>query len=86
MPLQKDTIRMTSFSELPLSARMQQRLVASKFHIPTPIQAAAIPSALAGKDLVAFKAERAHILTEMAAMPLESKVADTGGDLRAAKD
>jgi len=41
---------------------------------------------LTGKELVAFKADRAHILSEMAAMPLESKVADTGGDLRAAKD
>ncbi|HSM95043.1 MAG TPA: peptidoglycan DD-metalloendopeptidase family protein [Rhizomicrobium sp.] len=41
---------------------------------------------LSGKELVAFKNERQHLLTEMAAMPLESKVADTGGDLRAAKD
>jgi murein DD-endopeptidase MepM/ murein hydrolase activator NlpD len=41
---------------------------------------------LAGKDLTAFQADRSHILGEMAAMPLESKVADTGGDLRAAKD
>ena len=44
---------MTSFTELPLSAAMQQRLKASQFHIPTPIQSAAIPHALAGKDLVA---------------------------------
>ncbi|HEY7978816.1 MAG TPA: M23 family metallopeptidase [Rhizomicrobium sp.] len=41
---------------------------------------------LFGKELVAFKNERTHILSEMAAMPLESKVADSGGDLRAAKD
>ena len=41
---------------------------------------------LTGKELVAFKADRSHILSEMAAMPLESKVADTGGNLRAAKD
>jgi ATP-dependent RNA helicase RhlE len=44
---------MMSFSELPLSAPLQQRLAASHFHIPTPIQADAIPHALAGKDLVA---------------------------------
>jgi len=44
---------MTSFTELPLSAALQQRLKASQFHIPTPIQTAAIPHALAGKDLVA---------------------------------
>ena len=44
---------MTSFSELPLSALLQQRLTASQFHHPTPIQAAAIPHALAGKDLMA---------------------------------
>lgn len=42
---------------------------------------------LIGKELVAFKAERAHILSEMAAMPLETKVAGTGSsDLRTAKD
>jgi murein DD-endopeptidase MepM/ murein hydrolase activator NlpD len=42
---------------------------------------------LAGKELTAFKAERAHILTEMASMPLETKVAGTGSsDLRTAKD
>jgi ATP-dependent RNA helicase RhlE len=51
--LQKDTIRMTSFSELPLSATLRQRLSAFQFHIPTPIQAAAIPHALAGKDVMA---------------------------------
>jgi hypothetical protein len=51
--LQKDTIRMTSFSELPLSASLQQRLSISQFHTPTPIQAAAIPHALAGKDVMA---------------------------------
>ncbi len=46
-------IRMTSFTELPLSGSLQQRLAASQFHTPTPIQSAAIPHALAGKDLMA---------------------------------
>ncbi len=41
---------------------------------------------LFGRDLVAFKEARAHIDNELASMPLESKVAEQGGDLRAAKD
>jgi ATP-dependent RNA helicase RhlE len=44
---------MTSFTELPLSALLQERLTASRFITPTPIQSAAIPHALAGKDLLA---------------------------------
>lgn len=44
---------MTTFTELPLSAALQQRLAAAEFIIPTPVQAAAIPPALEGKDLVA---------------------------------
>ncbi len=41
---------------------------------------------LFGKDLKGFMAQREHVLTEMAAMPLESKVAEQGGDLRPPKD
>jgi ATP-dependent RNA helicase RhlE len=44
---------MMSFTELPLSAALQNRLAAAEFHTPTPIQSAAIPHALAGNDLVA---------------------------------
>lgn len=44
---------MTSFTELPLSAALQQRLKANNFNTPTPVQAAAIPQALAGKDVLA---------------------------------
>ncbi len=44
---------MTTFAELPLSAAVQRRLAAAQFLTPTPIQTAAIPPALAGKDLVA---------------------------------
>src|SRR5438552_5670253 len=44
---------MQSFSELPLSLYTQERLSLAKFSIPTPIQAAAIPQALAGKDVLA---------------------------------
>ncbi|MGH9538305.1 MAG: hypothetical protein ACRD3H_10290, partial [Terriglobales bacterium] len=42
--------RMQSFSELPISPYTQERLSLAKFVTPTPIQAAAIPQALAGKD------------------------------------
>jgi ATP-dependent RNA helicase RhlE len=44
---------MQSFSELPLSPYTQERLSSLKFSIPTPVQAAAIPQALAGKDVLA---------------------------------
>ena len=44
---------MTNFTELPLSAALQQRLAAAQFITPTPIQALAIPPALERKDLVA---------------------------------
>jgi len=43
---------MISFSELPLTAALQQRLAAAQFITPTPVQAQAIPPALAGKDLL----------------------------------
>jgi ATP-dependent RNA helicase RhlE len=44
---------MTNFSELPLSAALQERLAAGNFKIPTPVQAGAIPPALLGKDVLA---------------------------------
>src|SRR5580704_5477030 len=44
---------MTSFTELPLSSALQQRLATAEFIIPTPIQAQAIPCALEGKDVLA---------------------------------
>ncbi len=43
---------MKTFSELPLSAALQQKLAAAKFITPTPVQALAIPPALAGKDVL----------------------------------
>jgi ATP-dependent RNA helicase RhlE len=48
----KKTI-MQSFTELPLSPYTQERLSSLNFSIPTPVQAAAIPQALAGKDVLA---------------------------------
>jgi len=44
---------MTRITEMPLSAGLQQRLAAAQFTTPTPIQAEAIPPALAGKDVLA---------------------------------
>ncbi|MDT8067359.1 MAG: DEAD/DEAH box helicase [Terriglobia bacterium] len=44
---------MTKFVELPLCPALQGRLAAGQFINPTPIQSAAIPAALEGKDLVA---------------------------------
>jgi ATP-dependent RNA helicase RhlE len=44
---------MTSFTELPLSSALRQRLATAQFITPTPIQAQAIPSALEGKDVLA---------------------------------
>ena len=43
---------MTTFSELPLSAALQQKLAAAQFTILTPIQQQAIPLALAGRDVI----------------------------------
>src|SRR5690242_12412726 len=44
---------MQSFKELPISQYTQEQLTAAKFSIPTPVQAAAIPVALQGKDVLA---------------------------------
>src|SRR5580700_11453068 len=44
---------MENFSELPISPYVQERLSFAGFSIPTPVQAAAIPQALAGKDVLA---------------------------------
>jgi len=43
---------MTTFTELPLSSALQQKLAAAQFTTPTPIQARAIPPALEGKDVI----------------------------------
>jgi len=44
---------MQSFSELPISLYMKERLSSARFTTPTPVQAAAIPQALDGKDVLA---------------------------------
>lgn len=44
---------MKSFSELAVSPSLRECLKAAQFSVPTPVQAAAIPQALAGKDVIA---------------------------------
>jgi len=44
---------MNQFSELPISSYMRARLAAAQFSTPTPVQQAAIPAALDGKDIFA---------------------------------
>jgi ATP-dependent RNA helicase RhlE len=45
--------KMQNFSELPISSYMKERLSGAKFSLLTPVQSAAIPQALAGKDVLA---------------------------------
>ncbi|HUL16531.1 MAG TPA: DEAD/DEAH box helicase [Terriglobales bacterium] len=44
---------MHNFSDLQISSSLKDRLAAANFSVPTPVQAAAIPKALEGKDLIA---------------------------------
>ncbi|HVB58438.1 MAG TPA: DEAD/DEAH box helicase [Candidatus Acidoferrales bacterium] len=44
---------MQSFSELPISQYTKERLSLARFSTPTPVQAAVIPEALQGKDILA---------------------------------
>jgi ATP-dependent RNA helicase RhlE len=44
---------MNSFSEFQISQDLKDRLAAARFSTPTPVQAAAIPLALEGKDVLA---------------------------------
>jgi len=45
--------KMQTFSELPISQYSKDRIAAARFTTPTPVQAAAIPQALLGKDVLA---------------------------------
>src|SRR5258708_2180045 len=44
---------MQIFSELPISTYVKERLSGARFSTPTPVQAAAIPHALEGTDVLA---------------------------------
>jgi len=52
-PSARDKADVQEFSELPLSEYTQERLAFARFSKPTPVQAATIPQALEGKDLLA---------------------------------
>jgi ATP-dependent RNA helicase RhlE len=45
--------KMQSFSELSISPSLKEKLQAARFSTPTPVQAAAIPQALSGTDVIA---------------------------------
>ena len=53
LPAEKTKIEMQNFSELQISNYTKERLSLANFSTPTPVQAAAIPQALAGKDVLA---------------------------------
>jgi ATP-dependent RNA helicase RhlE len=48
----REEIRMTTFSELPLSSALQGKLATAQFINLTPIQERTIPSALEGRDVI----------------------------------
>jgi len=50
---QESKSKMQSFSELPISSSMKERLAAAHFSVPTAVQAATIPHAMEGKDVLA---------------------------------
>jgi ATP-dependent RNA helicase RhlE len=52
-PRKKQLKPMVRFSELPISPYLQGRLAAAQFVTPTEVQAAAIPQAILGKDILA---------------------------------
>jgi len=52
-PTRKIKTTLFTFAELPISPYLQDRLKASEFITPTEVQAAAIPHAVQGKDIVA---------------------------------
>src|ERR1700723_400750 len=52
-PADKTKIEMQNFSELQISNYTKERLALANFATPTPVQAAAIPQALEGKDVLA---------------------------------
>ena len=50
---QENKIRLFTFTELPISPYLQDRLRAAKFVTPTEVQAAAIPHAVLDRDVIA---------------------------------
>lgn len=52
-PLSQQESKMQNFSELQISPYLKEKLASAGFETPTPVQAAAIPQALGGKDVLA---------------------------------
>ena len=52
-PPEKKASLMQSFTELEISPYIKERLSAARFVTPMPVQAAAIPQALKGHDVLA---------------------------------
>jgi ATP-dependent RNA helicase RhlE len=50
--LKKEVIRVTTFSELPVSPALRRKLAAAQFNNLTPIQERALPPALEGRDVI----------------------------------
>src|SRR5690242_11960412 len=53
MPVREKITLVQNFAELPISDYTKERLSRAGFSTPTPVQAAAIPHVLAGKDVLA---------------------------------
>ncbi|MGH9381022.1 MAG: DEAD/DEAH box helicase [Thermoanaerobaculia bacterium] len=68
-----------SFGELGLSAAVTEVLERAGFQHPTPIQAAAIPPALEGRDLIGL-AQTGSGKTAAFALPLVERVVASGGE------
>jgi len=78
---------MVRFRELPISPYLQDRLAAAEFVTPTEVQAAAIPHAICGKDILATAqtgtgktlAFLVPIIEKLLAEKLSAKDKDAGG-------
>ena len=73
---------MKTFTELPLSAALQQKLAAADFITPTPVQAQAIPPALEGKDVLGT-AQTGTGKTAAFVLPILSQLFKSGGSSHA---
>ena len=67
---------MTAFTTLGLMAELEQAVLALGYQAPTPVQTAAIPPALAGRDLLA-RAQTGSGKTAAFALPLLQRLATT---------
>src|SRR5579863_9441855 len=74
--------KLTLFSELQLSPAMQRQLAHAKFIHPTPVQAAAIPPALEGRDVLAT-AQTGTGKTLSFLVPIAEHMAAGGKDTKA---